>query len=455
MEEEEFWYPQLNHIKNNINSNSWFDISECSNPNTINYDSYFDDNTDTVIRTRKIRIFPTFEQKQILQTWFNDFIDMYNKTNEYIKTKIYDENGNLIKDNFKLVDFRNIRDTEIMYNYKTELADISKINKQILSEAIHLNVSMYKSCITRYLNKDITKFNLNNISKNKRRKNLIIESNLISKNKNKNGFCITILKEMKTENNFYFNSINRTFKLQYDKLYNTYHLLVPFDIRKVDNGIKLINGYKLGTKNPNKISNKICNNVRNRFKKNNKCAIDGGVRTFLTIYSKEKTLEIGTNHRDFLDYYYKKIDKLNKLKSLKKISKLKYKKCISKLNEKIINKISDMHWKASSYLCRNYNTIHIGKLNTKSIVKNGKSNINEKTKRMLYSLSHYKFRMILKSQCEKYNCNYEEINEYETSKRCHKCNEKNNVGSSKTYKCEHCNIELDRDINASINIYKK
>ena len=63
--------------------------------------------------------------------------------------------------------------------------------------------------------------------------------------------------------------------------------------------------------------------------------------------------------------------------------------------------------------------------------------------------------MILKKQCEKYNCNYKEINEYETSKRCHNCKKINTLCSSKFYSCEYCNIRLDRDINASINIYNK
>ena len=56
-------------------------------------------------------------------------------------------------------------------------------------------------------------------------KNLIIESNLISKSKN--GFCISILNEMKTQNNYKLQEINKTFTLQYDKYYNKYFLFIP------------------------------------------------------------------------------------------------------------------------------------------------------------------------------------------------------------------------------------
>ena len=302
---------------------------------------------------------------------------------------------------------------------------------------------MYKSGISNMKNKNIKDFRIRPLSKDKRRKNLIIESNLISKNKN--GFCITILNEMKTENNFKFQEIKKTFTLQYDKYYNKYYLLIPYEINKVDNGIECY------------LSNiqKIKNNINNRIKIKNKCGIDGGIRTFLSVYNDNETLEIGNDIKKVLKPFYNKIDKITSLKDINKLSERKYKIGITKIYEKISNKIKDLHWKSSNYLCKNYNTICIGKLNTRSIVNNNKSNINDITKRLLYSLSHYKFRMILKIQCEKYNCNYKEVNEYETSKRCHICKKINNVGSSKIYKCEECKIELDRDINASINIYKK
>ena len=43
-----------------------------------------------------------------------------------------------------------------------------------------------------------------------------------------------------------------------------------------------------------------------------------------------------------------------------------------------------------------------------------------------------------------------------TSKMCYNCeNIHKTLGSKKIYKCKKCKIEIDRDINASINIYKK
>ena len=71
------------------------------------------------------------------------------------------------------------------------------------------------------------------------------------------------------------------------------------------------------------------------------------------------------------------------------------------------------------------------------------------------ALSHYRFRMKLHSMSQKFGSTIIETDEYLTSKCCSNCkNIKDNLGSAKIYKCDKCNMILDRDINASINIYK-
>ena len=65
--------------------------------------------------------------------------------------------------------------------------------------------------------------------------------------------------------------------------------------------------------------------TENRLKTKNKCEIDPGVRTFLTVYSKDKVHEIGTNINETLNKYYNKIDKLNERKSKSEIKNKDYK----------------------------------------------------------------------------------------------------------------------------------
>jgi len=129
-----------------------------------------------------------------------------------------------------------------------------------------------------------------------------------------------------------------------------------------------------------------------------------------------------------------------------------------------------MHKKVANYLLKNYKTINIGswfisflykkenkprrKVIINNMVSNLKGNIKEITKRRLLKLSGYRFREYLKLNSKKYENKINEIDEYMTTKKCHICNNiKKNIGSNKTYKCNNCNIKIDRDINASINIY--
>ena len=88
------------------------------------------------------------------------------------------------------------------------------------------------------------------------------------------------------------------------------------------------------------------------------------------------------------------------------------------------------------------------------MISNLDSNLKEVVKRRLCTLSHYRFRMKLISMSPKFNCNVKLINEYLTSKTCCKCkNIKYDLKTEKIYNCSKCNLIIDRDINAAINIY--
>ena len=82
------WYPKIKIKRKIINSNSWFDIKKCENPDKIIQNTFIDICDEKIIRTKKIEIYPNKKQKEILNKWFNNYIDVYNKTNNYIISKI-------------------------------------------------------------------------------------------------------------------------------------------------------------------------------------------------------------------------------------------------------------------------------------------------------------------------------------------------------------------------------
>ena len=92
------------------------------------------------------------------------------------------------------------------------------------------------------------------------------------------------------------------------------------------------------------------------------CALDPGIRTFQTLYSPEITYQFGDN-KGVINKNINRIEKVSVFKN-----KQWYKKYMSRLREKLKNRITDLHWKTASFLCKNFNTILVGNMSTKGIV---------------------------------------------------------------------------------------
>ena len=65
-----------------------------------------------------------------------------------------------------------------------------------------------------------------------------------------------------------------------------------------------------------------------------------------------------------------------------------------------------------------------------------------------------KFRMMLTNRAIKHRVNIVIANQYyPSSKKCSNCgNLKEMTVDKRTYKCEHCGLIIDRDLNAAINL---
>jgi putative transposase len=408
---DKFWFPSLLQSATNIDSNSWFDISCKYNPNKIT--THRQSFKSSYIKTMKFPIYPNDKQKIILDKYFLAVIKMYNITNKYI--------SDYYKENNKIETFITIR--KKLLDKANEIVNNTNINKHILDYSVKHCVEMYKSAISNLKNKNIKTFTIKDLSIDRNRYNLVLEPANFSKKIN--GFCVKELEEMKSQrsliNLFTSNSI-----LQYNKNSKRYYIISPFSY-----------------------------NFQYTSNRNQYCGIDMGIRTFATVYSQNKTEEIGTNLTSKIDLYNKRMDKIKSDKDNNILTEIKYKKILNKYGDKMRNRIDDLHKKVSVYLCENYEKIFLGKISTRSIISNNKSNLSDTNKRRMQVLSFYKFRERIKIISKKYKSNIKLINEYNTSKMCHNCeNIQKELGAKKIYKCEKCKIEIDRDINASINMYK-
>ena len=166
-------YPTLLQAANKVNPNAWFKLLEYTN---INYKKKrkVKEFTTTYEKTHTINLELTKSQKDKINLWMNDCTDIYNLTNNYIKL-------NLTNDNKKsLINFFNIR--KILKNDITNVCNINKLNKHTGDYAVKHCIEMYKSAISNH--NDICKFNIRDLSKDRIRKNLVIEPSAVSKKTN-------------------------------------------------------------------------------------------------------------------------------------------------------------------------------------------------------------------------------------------------------------------------------
>jgi putative transposase len=167
---------------------------------------------------------------------------------------------------------------------------------------------------------------------------------------------------------------------------------------------------------------------------------DLGVRTFLTTFSNEEVIEF---KRHNLKKLHNKID----------ILKMNHKKkrYMSKVESRLENIVTDLHWKTAHYLTSNYDTIFLGKLESQKCVR---GNIDKSVKRMTNELRFYQFKQRLVHLSKQRSCTLKIVHESYTSQICPNCVQLTKT-SEKTYVCKHCSYTIDRDILGSRNIMIK
>lgn len=424
---KDIWVPPINtKFNDNSKIKSWFSIYE-SNPKNVHFidGKYnFAQRENVKYKSKEITLNLTKKQKYIINTWLNAYLEMYNIALKYIKDNI--------QTNKQVLDYKHTRSQLLKEKRKI----INKYNKIVIRKtkkisikvhdidyAIKLACSNWKSAISNLKAGHIKQFRVRYWRKNKPIKIMDLEkqdfqSGSIRKN---------ILGQIKGTYNgktFNLSKIDCDCKLKRDN--NKYYLYVPEYIDAKDKMTK-----------------------EKKEKKGKEITIDLGIRRFGTCITENKIVKIGENcDQRIKEYLLRKDNIINNEEICKEIKK----KNELMINRKIRNLVREMHWKTIDYLINNYEKIIIGDLSAKKIVsKDG--NLCSMTKRIAMSLSYYKFRQRLKYKCDVKGISYGMINEWMTSKMCSKCGEINwKLGSKKTFKCEGCELNIDRDINGARNI---
>ena len=195
-------------------------------------------------------------------------------------------------------------------------------------------------------------------------------------------------------------------------------------------------------------------------KTNKNIGIDLGIKEFATMSdcTKVANLKFTKEYEKKLKREQRKLSRRGRLakNSNRKLSESKnyqkQKKRVAKIHNKIRNKRKDFINKISTEIINSHDIICMEDLNIKGMLK------NHKLARSISDVSWSEFGRQLEYKADWYGRKIVKVPTfYPSSKTCSSCGnvKKKLLLSERTYHCECCGLEMDRDYNASINILRK
>jgi IS605 OrfB family transposase len=455
---------------------SWFDLETTLYTLTdkINIENKVIDEVK-IITSKNIKLSFNKIQKQILLKWFESARLAYNATIYYFKHN-------------KLCSFFTARREvkKIFPKYINLFNEKYYVPCLIIDNAINDVCKAYKSTIALLKNGEITHFKLKYKKYTKDKQSIVLEKTTF--NDTINCFYPTNFKKNIVDFKFkkvknIINSFSNKSKEYYEKFWNS---VIEKSKKHIDINLKSSSSIlKENIKCDSRLSYNRLNNtfilhtpkeqiIKSIKKKDNVCAIDPGNKTFLTIYDPEgKTIKICNRDTKSKNLKFDLMKNVFKRKEIHKYinskftnslindnkdeyikSKSKIKKYYSRLTLRIQNIVKELHYKSANFLCKNYSTIILGKLNVQGITsKEGNLKYNDKL--FSYAISHDKFRTILKQKALKYGSKVHIVCEGNTSRTCGVCGCVKEIKYDRVYNCKVCKSVIDRDINGARNILIK
>lgn len=174
------------------------------------------------------------------------------------------------------------------------------------------------------------------------------------------------------------------------------------------------------------------------------CGIDPGIRSFLTCYEDNRTI-------DFKSDYGKIRSHLNKLDNIHATSGTNNSRQYLLESRRQRHRVDTLHTQISKFLAKRYGTIILGRLDRQKFTRD---KCHGFTQRLFAFLSHFKFRERLKLELSKFsNRSLIITTEAYTSKTCGSCGYvKHDLGNAEVYRCDKCDYVVGRDANAARNI---
>jgi putative transposase len=177
--------------------------------------------------------------------------------------------------------------------------------------------------------------------------------------------------------------------------------------------------------------------------------VDLGVKSLATLSTGE-VFEGAKSYKK----YEKKLSRLQYLMRHKQIGSSNYKEAqlkIARLHLRVANIRKDTLHKLTTYISKNHAVIGLEDLNVSGLMK------NRKLAKVIGDMGFYEFRRQMEYKSQLYGSKLVFVDRfYPSSKTCSNCNavKKSLLLSERTFECDECQFQCDRDLNASINLEK-
>ena len=193
-------------------------------------------------------------------------------------------------------------------------------------------------------------------------------------------------------------------------------------------------------------------------------SIDPGVRTFLTCYSPTAgTTEIGVGDSSRLNLLQYHLDELRiKMKKVKHRARYRMKRAAMRMESRIRNLVDDVHKKAARWLLDRFKLILLPEFSSSGMTRRKRGaagtrrTLAKSTVRAMLHWSHFRFReRLLQAGKVCPTSRVVIVTEEFTSQTCGKCGQISGKYSNKQFSCKRCELTCDRDLMASRNILIK
>ncbi len=392
------------------------------------------DDDSSIVKCFKLKIYPTMEQKIMLNQWAGSSRFTYNKVLHTLNNP-----KNTMKDWMRLRNrFVTSKTRKGTTNtFFSDKAWLLKTPKSIRLESVKEVCKNRKSCFKNIENGNIDSFNIRFKTKRREKQNgwtIGLEKNNVVRKENNLFIFPNILGEIRYASTKQLRKLIPNSKpecdpkIQKDR-YGDYYLILS---------------RKLKVKKDN----------RNEY--DSVVSVDRGVKIFAACYDPKGTACLyGKDVDKVLLDMLEELDELISLRD-KITDNVNYRRRIDlrirRKRRRIMNYKKELHNQFNNYLTKNYSLILCPKLDTQKLTLKERRTLKTKTVRAMLNLGHCSAHDKLIEKCKERNVTMLSPSEAYTTKTCPCCGKQKACTNERIRICYSCNYRAERDLNGALNI---